>query len=84
VHHQNTLGAQAYQQAFSVMVRANTSLILLKLPPLVTSGGDEMLLQHFDQMNIEQGLNKVGRGGTLLSSTQTTRGGTWVDHALHK
>jgi hypothetical protein len=70
-----TLGVRAYE-AFSDMLRVNTSLNL-ELPPLVTSGGDEMLLQHFNQMRIELCLNKVG-SGKLLASDQMMRA-AWVD-----
>jgi hypothetical protein len=53
------------------MLRVNTSL-LLKLPPFETAGADESLVDSHNQMHIEQGLNKVGRG-RLLSSSQTPR-----------
>jgi hypothetical protein len=75
-----TFGAQAYE-AFSAMLRVNTSLEL-KLPPLdTTAGGDQRLLECRRQMRIEQRLNGAGRG-ELLSSDQTTRA-AWVD-ALHE
>jgi hypothetical protein len=75
-----TLGVAAYE-AFSAMLLVNTSLTL-EVPPLVMAGGeDEMLLQHFDQMRIEQRLNKAGRG-RLLTSGRTTRA-AWLD-ALHE
>jgi hypothetical protein len=74
-----TLGVPAYE-AFSAMLRVNTS-ITLELPRFDSAGGDESLRDSRDQMRIEQGLNRVGRG-KLLSSSQTTRK-EWVD-ALHK
>jgi hypothetical protein len=80
VHTRATLGARAYE-AFSAMLRVNTSLTRLDLPPLDRAGGDQRLVESYDQMRIEQGLNKVGRG-KLLSSNQTTRG-AWID-ALHE
>jgi hypothetical protein len=75
----DALRAPAYD-AFSAMLRVNTSLVL-KLPPFDDSVGDEMLVDSRNQMRIEQGLNHVGRG-RLLSSSQTTRK-EWVD-ALHE
>jgi hypothetical protein len=72
-------GAHVYE-AFSAMLRVNTSLVL-KLPPFETDGADERLLEARNQMRIEQRLNKAGRG-KLLSSTQTTRD-EYVD-ALHE
>jgi hypothetical protein len=75
-----SLGAQAYE-AFSTMLRVNTSLLTFELPPLDTAGGDQRVLDSRDQMLIEQRLNKAGRG-ELLSSSQTTRE-AWVD-ALQK
>jgi hypothetical protein len=75
-----TLGAQSYE-AFSAMLRVNTSVVLV-LPPFETDGADERLLESRDQMRIEQRLNEVGRGGLLASSSQTTRE-EWVD-ALHE
>jgi hypothetical protein len=65
-----TFGTQAYE-AFSAMLRVNTSLAL-KLPPFETDGADERLLESRNQMVIEQRLNQVGRG-RLLASRQTTR-----------
>jgi hypothetical protein len=62
------------------MLRVNTDLVL-KLPPLETTGEDARLLECRDQMRIEQRLNHVGRG-RLLASIQTTRE-EWVD-ALHE
>jgi hypothetical protein len=70
-----TLGAQAYD-AFSAMMRVNTSLVL-KLPPFDDTIGDQRLVDSRNQMVIEQQLNDVGRG-RLLSSSQTTRK-EWVD-----
>jgi hypothetical protein len=70
-----TLGAQAYD-AFSAMMRVNTSLVL-KLPPFDDNIGDQRLVDSRNQMVIEQQLNDVGRG-RLLSSSQTTRK-EWVD-----
>jgi hypothetical protein len=74
------LGAQAYE-AFSAMLRVNTSSLTFELSLLDTAGGDQRVLDSRDQMLIEQCLNKAGRG-ELLSSSQTTRA-TWVD-ALQK
>jgi hypothetical protein len=65
-----TLGAQSYE-AFSAMLRVNTSLVL-RLPPLETAGADERLRESRKQMIIEQTLNAVGRG-RLLASRLTTR-----------
>jgi hypothetical protein len=73
-----TVGTQAYE-AFSAMLRVNTSLVL-KLPPFETVGADERLLRSQQQMVIEQRLNKVGRG-RLMVSKETTRE-AYVD-ALH-
>jgi hypothetical protein len=73
------LNAHSYD-AFSAMLRVNTSLIL-KLPPFETDGADAKLLDSRNQMVIEQRLNKVGRG-RLLASTLTTRE-DYVD-ALHE
>jgi hypothetical protein len=58
VHTRATLGARAYE-AFSAMLRVNTSLTRLDLPPLDRAGGDQRLVESYDQMRIEQGLNKV-------------------------
>jgi hypothetical protein len=64
-------GAQVYE-AFSAMLRVNTSLVF-ELPPFKTYGADEILLEARKQMMIiEQRLNQVGRG-KLLSSSLTTR-----------
>jgi hypothetical protein len=73
--HQNAdaLSAPTYD-AFSAMLRVNTSLVL-DLSPF--GGGDERLVDSRNQMRIEQGLNNVGRG-KLVSSSQTTRE-EWVD-----
>jgi hypothetical protein len=79
VRNKVSLGAQVYE-AFSTMLRVNTSLTL-KLPPLDRAGGDQRLVDSYDQLRIEQRLNTVGRGG-LLTSTRTTRA-AWVD-ALQK
>jgi hypothetical protein len=73
--HRATLGVHAYE-AFSAMLRTNTSLCL-SVPPLRTAGGDERLLDSRKQMHIEQRLNTLGRG-TLLSSSNTPRK-AWVD-----
>jgi hypothetical protein len=79
LHNPATLGAPAYE-AFSAMLRANTSLVL-NLPPLETAGADERLVDSWNQMRIEQRLNQVGRGKYLMSS-QTTKE-EWID-ALHE
>jgi hypothetical protein len=50
-----TLGAQVYE-AFSSMLRVNTSLVL-KLPPYETAGADERLRESRTQILIEQRLN---------------------------
>jgi hypothetical protein len=70
----DTLGAPAYE-AFSAMLRVNTSLILDL--PFVNCGADEKLRESRRQTFIEQKLNKVGRG-RLLASRQATRE-EWVD-----
>jgi hypothetical protein len=75
MQHAATLGAPAYE-AFSAMLRVNTSLVL-KLPPFETAGADERLVDSRNQMRIEQRLNHDGRG-RLLSSSQTPRK-EWVD-----
>jgi hypothetical protein len=75
VRNKATLGAQAYE-AFSAVLRVNTSLTL-ELPPLDTAGGDQRLVDSYDQLRIEQRLNAVGRG-KLLTLTQTTKV-AWVD-----
>jgi hypothetical protein len=74
-----TLGTHSYE-AFAAMLRVNTDLVL-KLPPLETTGEDARLLECRDQMRIEQRLNHVGRG-RLLASIQTTRE-EWVEF-LHE
>jgi hypothetical protein len=74
-----TLSAHSYE-AFTVMLRVRTSLIL-KVPPSEAAGADATLRNHFNQMLIEQRLNKAGRG-RLLASSQTTKE-EWVD-ALHE
>jgi hypothetical protein len=73
------LGAHVYE-AFSAMLRVNTSLVL-ELPLFKTDCADERLIEAWHQMGIETRLNKAGRG-KLLSSTQTTRE-EYVD-ALHE
>jgi hypothetical protein len=79
-HTKAVLGASTYE-AFTAMLRVNTSLVL-GLPPFKDTGGDHKRdKKHFNQMVIELRLNKVGRG-RLLASRQTTRE-EWVD-ALHK
>jgi hypothetical protein len=79
VRNRDNLGAQAYE-AFSAMLRVNTSLDLT-LPPFESAGADERLLESRQQMFIELQLNRVGRG-RLVKSRQTTRE-EWVD-ALRK
>jgi hypothetical protein len=79
VQNKATVGVQAYE-AFSAMLRVNTSLTL-QLPPFNTAGGDRRVLESHNQMCIEAHLNKAGRG-ELLSSSQKTRA-AWVD-ALQK
>jgi hypothetical protein len=69
------LGANTYE-AFSAMLRVNTSL-LMELSPFDDAGADERIVDFRNQMRIEQGLNKVGRG-RLLASNQTPRQ-EWVD-----
>jgi hypothetical protein len=75
VHTKARLGSQSFE-AFSAMLRVNTSLDLV-LPPFETDGADEMLVDSRNKLHIEQRLNQVGRG-RLLSSCQTTRE-QWVD-----
>jgi hypothetical protein len=70
VHTHIALGVQAYE-AFSAMLRVNTSIVL-KLPSYETAGADERLLDARKQVKIEQRLNRVGRE-RLLASKQTTR-----------
>jgi hypothetical protein len=65
------LGTQAYE-AFSAMLRVNTSLNLV-LPAFNTGGANASFLECRNQMRIEQRLNEVGRGRLLSSSIQTTR-----------
>jgi hypothetical protein len=67
---QDTLAAPAYE-AFSAMLRFNTSLEL-ELPPLDTAGGDQRVLDSHNQMRMEQRLNEAGRG-RLLASCPTRR-----------
>jgi hypothetical protein len=69
------LSAPAYE-AFSAMLRVNTSLVL-ELPPFDDEFDDEIIIDSRNQMRIEQGLNEVGRG-RLLSLSQTPRK-EWVD-----
>jgi hypothetical protein len=71
----DVLCAAAYD-AFSAMLRVNTSLVL-DLSPFDYGASDEKLVDSRNQMRIEQGLNHVGRG-RLESSSQTTRE-EWVD-----
>jgi hypothetical protein len=60
-----TLGAPAYE-AFSAMLRVNTSLVL-DLPPFEVADADERLRESWLQMRIEQRLNQVGRGRLVTS-----------------
>ena len=70
-------GTQVYE-AFSAMLRVNTSVVLKLLPQSESASfGDERLVDSRNQMRIEQELNCVGRG-RLLSSSQNTRE-DWVD-----
>jgi hypothetical protein len=71
----DAFGVQFYE-AFTAMLRVNTSLVLI-LRPHETAGADKRLLEAHNQMIIEQILNHAGRG-RLLSSSQTTRK-EWVD-----
>jgi hypothetical protein len=71
--HLTTFGAQSYE-AFAAILRVNTNLIL-KFPRLDTAVRDETLVNHYNQMRIEQ--HRFGRG-RLLASNQTTRE-EWVD-----
>jgi hypothetical protein len=76
LHMKTEFGAPIYD-AFSAMLRVNTSLVL-KLPPFDDAAGDDQrLVDSRNQMRIEQSLNAVGRG-RLLSSSQTPRK-EWVD-----
>jgi hypothetical protein len=70
-----TFGARVYD-AFSAMLRVNTSLLLMH-PRLESAGVDGWLLESYTQTRIEHRLNRVGRG-RLLASRQTTRE-EWVD-----
>jgi hypothetical protein len=81
VRNRATFGATAFE-AFSAMLRVNTSLILT-YPPVDAANAfaDERLIYHHNQMVLEQRLNRVGRG-RLLSSRQT-KTEEWVD-ALHE
>jgi hypothetical protein len=63
------LGAPTYD-AFSAMMRVNTSLVL-DLPPS-NGSGDQKLADSRNRMRIEELLNAVGRGRLLLSR-QTPR-----------
>jgi hypothetical protein len=72
-------GFQSYE-AFAKMLLVNTSLVL-ELPPPDRYACGERLFDSYDQMRIEQHLNKAGRG-RLLASIQTTKE-EWVD-ALRK
>jgi hypothetical protein len=76
VNNNATFGALVYE-AFSAMLRVNTSLVL-KLPPFDDAAGDDQrLVDSRNQMRIEQGLNEAGRG-RLLSLSQATQK-EWVD-----
>jgi hypothetical protein len=75
VRNKAALAAQSYE-AFSAMLRINTSLVL-KLPVFETTGADARLLEWRDQLHIEYRLNTAGRGKLLVSS-QTTRE-EWVE-----
>jgi hypothetical protein len=78
-HNQYTFGVHAYD-AFSAMLRVNTSLVLY-LPPFELTGRvDARLLESRNKMLIEQRLNQVGRG-RLMASRQTSE--EYVD-ALHE
>jgi hypothetical protein len=70
----------AVYDAFSAMMRVNTSLVL-KLPPFETSGADEMLADSRNQMHIEQRLNRVGRGRRMVLHQATRE--DWV-YSLHE
>jgi hypothetical protein len=74
--HRASLGAPAYE-AFSAMLRVNTSLIL-ELPPFGNAVNDERIFDSHNQMVIEERLNDVGRGGLLTLSNHSTRE-HWVD-----
>jgi hypothetical protein len=75
-------GTQAYE-AFSAMLRVNTSLVFRIPRRFKTASADKRarLVDSHNQMRIEQRLNHVGRG-RLLSSHQTVRE-EWV-YALHR
>jgi hypothetical protein len=77
--HTAELGAPAYE-AFSAMLRVNTSLRLV-VPPFGNDSDDERLVDSHNQMLIEHRLNKVGRGRLLALSNHTTSE-EWVG-ALH-
>jgi hypothetical protein len=62
------------------MHRINANLVL-ELPRFDIATHDETLINHYNQMRIEQRLNQVGRG-RLLASNETARE-EWVD-ALHE
>lgn len=64
------LGVLAYE-AFSAMLRVNTGLNL-KFPIVKHATANERLFDYRKRLNIEQRLNKVGRG-RLMASRQTTR-----------
>jgi hypothetical protein len=72
-----SLGAQAYE-AFGTMLRVNTSLIY-ELPDVLFDADacDERDIEHFNQMRIEQRLNKVGRGRLLMPSRASRE--EWVN-----
>jgi hypothetical protein len=60
-------------EAFSAMLRVNTSPVVLKIIlPFESTGADERLVNARNQMRFEQRLNEAGRG-SLLSSSETTR-----------
>jgi hypothetical protein len=80
VRNKATFGATAFE-AFSAMLRVNTSLILT-YPPVDYANADERLIHHHNQVILEQRLNKVGRG-RLLAASKQTKTEEWVD-ALHQ
>jgi hypothetical protein len=80
VRNKATFGAVAFE-AFSAMLRVNTSLVLATHPPVDSATADEGLIHHHNQMVLEQRLNEVGRGRLLAASRQTSRE-EWVV-ALH-
>jgi hypothetical protein len=69
------LSARSYE-AFGAMLRVNTN-ITLDLPAFDAAGANERDAHYYNQMRIEQRLNKVGRG-TLLASRQMPRE-DWVN-----